>query len=128
MNGDGNPELLAITTDDKLQVFQHTGATGSGRYGTPQVLATGVSPNTLQAVDMNGDAVKDIVVGCIGDNTVRIYLNRSLAQPTAARSAHLAGLSVYPNPATDQVFVRSLHDVREPLAATALGNVQDIKR
>ena len=120
LNGDTYPELLAVTADNKLQVFQHTGAPGSTRYGTPLVLATGVNPTTLQAVDMNGDFVKDIVVGCTGDNTVRIYLNRTLMQPTATHVAKLAGISVCPNPAVGQLFVRSASETKGPLAATLI--------
>ena len=126
LNGDGNPELLAITSDNKLQVFQHTGAPGSSRYGTAQTIATGINPTILQAADMDADFVKDIVVSCLGDNTVRIYLNRSLAQPTATQTAQLRGVNVFPNPATDQLFIRSIKPNEGSLKATlidALGRI-----
>ncbi|WP_375419165.1 T9SS type A sorting domain-containing protein [uncultured Hymenobacter sp.] len=106
LNGDGYPELLALTADNKLQVFQHTQAGGTTRYGTPLTFSTGLNPTIIQLADMDGDYVTDIVVGCEGDNTVRVYLNKSLAQPTATRAARLAGVEVFPNPATHQVLVR----------------------
>jgi len=123
LNGDGDPELLAITADNRLQVFPHTGAAGITRYGTPLVLATGANPTTLQAADVNGDQVKDVVVGCVGDNTVRVYLNRSLAQPTAARAAQLLGYSAYPTPATDRLYLHAETSSQGPLTATLLDAV-----
>ncbi|HEX8429568.1 FG-GAP-like repeat-containing protein [Hymenobacter sp.] len=122
LNGDSSPEMLVITADNQLQVFQHTGALGIGRYGAPQLLATGVNPTTLQTVDVNGDTVKDIVVGCVGDNTVRMYLNRSL-QPMATRAPQLTGLSVFPSPATDQLQLHASRTIKGPLVATLLDNL-----
>lgn len=69
LNGDGKPELITITADNKLQLFRHTGASGYARYGTPVQLATGTDPTLLQLADMDGDGVRDIVVGCSGDNS-----------------------------------------------------------
>ncbi|GAA4392459.1 hypothetical protein GCM10023186_42980 [Hymenobacter koreensis] len=67
---------------------------------------------------MDGDFVQDVVVACAGDHTVRVFLNRSMAQPTATRPAQLAGLDVYPNPAADRLTVQRPTGTRGPLAAT----------
>ncbi|HET9504895.1 MAG TPA: FG-GAP-like repeat-containing protein [Hymenobacter sp.] len=118
LNGDNYPELITITADNKLQVFRHTGATGISRYGTPQTLATGADPTLLQVADMDGDQVKDIVVGCSGDNTVRVYLNRSLTA-LATATPQVAGIIAYPNPATDQLHLEA-KGLKEPLEVALL--------
>ena len=124
LNRDGSPELVVLTADGRLQIFQHTGQPGATRYGTPLVLATGSDPTTMQVVDVDGDFVPDVVVGCAGDNTVRVYLNRSVT--LAARPAQLLGVDVYPNPATDRVTVQRASTVHGALTATlfdALGRI-----
>ncbi|QKG52850.1 T9SS type A sorting domain-containing protein [Hymenobacter sp. BRD67] len=117
LNGDNQPEMLVLTADNKLQVFQHTGARDVTRYGTPMQLATGDNPTTMQVRDMNGDQRPDVVVACAGDNTVRIYLNQSVL---ATRPQQLAGIEVYPNPATDQLTITRLATPGGPLTAVLL--------
>lgn len=124
LNRDGSPELLVLTADNRLQIFQHTGQRGAARYGKPLILDTGSDPVTMQVVDVDGDYVPDVVVGCAGDNTVRVYLNRSLT--LAVRPTQLLGVEVYPNPATDRVTVQRASMVHGTLSATlfdALGRV-----
>ncbi|UOQ83302.1 T9SS type A sorting domain-containing protein [Hymenobacter sp. 5414T-23] len=128
LNGDGQAELIAITSDNKLQIFQHTGLPGSARYGVPQIIETGADPTTLDLADIDGDRVDDILVGCAGDNTVRIYLNKTFATVTATREKQLPGVEVYPNPATEQVVVRVAASSREPLTATLVDQVGKIVR
>lgn len=123
LNRDGFPELLVLTADNRLQIFQHTGVPGATRYGTPLLLATGSDPVVMQVVDVDGDQYPDVVVGCAGDNTVRVYLNRAVL---AVRSAQLVGVEVYPNPATERVTVQRSSTVHGTLTATlfdALGRV-----
>ena len=116
LNNDRLPEMLVLTADNKLQVFQHTGAAGLARYGTPIVLPTGSDPVTMQLADVDGDFLTDVVVGCAGDNTVRVYVNRSGV--LATRTPRLTGVDVYPNPAQEQVTVRRTASLRGPLTAT----------
>lgn len=118
LNNDRLPDLLVLTADNKLQVFQHTGASGLARYGTPVVLAAGTDPVTMQVADVDGDFLADVVVGCAGDNTVRVFLNRSGVLGT--RTPQLTGVDVYPNPARDQVTVRRAAALRGPLTAVLL--------
>ncbi|WBA43500.1 T9SS type A sorting domain-containing protein [Hymenobacter canadensis] len=117
LNRDNEPEMLVLTADNRLQVFQHTGASGITRYGTPLILATGDNPVTMQIADVDGDFNSDIVVGCAGDNTVRVYLNRSIL---STRSKQLAGVSVFPNPATDQITIQSAGTLRGLITASLL--------
>ena len=70
MNRDGAPELVVLTADNRLQIFQYTGSPGATRYGTPLVLTTGSDPVALQGVDVDGYGRPDVVVGCAGDHTV----------------------------------------------------------
>ena len=118
LNNDSEPELLVLTANNQLQIFQHTGFAGVSRYGTPITLATGTNPVTMQLADMDGDYRPDVVVGCAGDNTVRVYLNRSGV--LATRASRLAGVSVYPNPATDQVTIQRPAALPGPFTATLL--------
>ena len=126
LNRDGSPELVVLTADGRLQIFQHTGQPGATRYGTPLILPTGSDPVTMQVIDVDGDYVPDIVVGCAGDNTVRVYLNRSVT--LAARQAHLLGVDVYPNPATDRVTVRRASTVQGPLTVTLVDGLGRVVR
>lgn len=119
LNNDRLPELLVLTADGQLQVFQHTAAAGVTRYGTPAVFTTGPNPVTMQVADLNNDFLPDVVVGCAGDHTVRVFLNRS-GVVSAARAPQLAGVEVYPNPATDRVTVLRSHAMQVPLTATLL--------
>ena len=119
LNGDGEREMLVLTADNRLQVFQHTGSSGVNRYGAPLVLATGADPVALQLADMDGDLRLDVVVGCAGDHTVHVFLNRS-GVVSAARAPQLAGISVSPNPAVDQVRIERPASLSGPLTAVLL--------
>lgn len=121
LNNDRLPELLVITADNRLQVFQHTGGFGLARYGTPTVYPTGAAPVALHLADVDGDLRTDVVVGCAGDNTVHVFLNRSGV--LSARAPQLASVDVYPNPAREQVTVRRASTLRGPLTATLLDAV-----
>jgi hypothetical protein len=118
--------MLVLTANNQLQIFQHTSSTGITRYGTPITLATGTDPITMQIADMDGDFYPDIVVGCAGDNTVRMYLNRTVL---STRPKQLTGISVYPNPATDQITVKQAAPLRSPLTAVMFDGVgREVRR
>ena len=121
LNGDRFPELLVITADNRLVVYQHSQTSASTCFGHPQTLATGVNPLTLQVAYLNDDPYPDIVVGCPGDNTVHTYLNRTFGTPTAMRAPALTDVEVYPTRATDQVTIRQV--VPRTLTATLLDEV-----
>ena len=107
LNRDFYPDMLVVSADNQLRVYQHNGLGSALCYTTipPQVLATGVNPSLLQIAYLNNDVYPDIVVGCAGDNTVHTYLNTS-ATVSASRSRSLLDVQVYPTRATDYVTVR----------------------
>jgi hypothetical protein len=126
LNQDSAPEMLVLTADNKLQIFPHTGALDATRYGPPLQIATGSMPTTMQVVDINGDQRPDVVVGCTGDNTVRIYLNQSAV--LATRPAQLVGIDVFPNPATDQLTVHRPSTLPGPLTGALLDGLGRLVR
>jgi hypothetical protein len=107
LNRDFRPELLVVTADNQLRVYQHDGTGTSLCYTSipPVVLATGVNPDMLQIAYLDNDIYPDVVVGCPGDNTVRTYLNRTGSLTSSRSSQPLADVAVYPTPATDHVTI-----------------------
>jgi hypothetical protein len=124
LNRDFFPELLVVTADNQLRVYQHNGTASSLCYTTiaPQILATGVNPALLQLAYLDNDAYPDIVVGCVGDNTVHTYLNRTFNTVTATQASRsLTGVEIYPTVATNQVTVH--YSNAHPLTATLLNEL-----
>ncbi|WP_345224273.1 T9SS type A sorting domain-containing protein [Hymenobacter koreensis] len=123
LTGDGRPELVVLTAAGQLRVYRHNGGAYPACFEAPQLLPTGLDPTSLRLADVDGDNRPDLLVACAGDHTVRVYGNTT--QPLAAKSAHLAALTLYPNPATDRLRVQ-VPAGTEPLTATftdALGRV-----
>ncbi|WP_165768206.1 T9SS type A sorting domain-containing protein [Hymenobacter amundsenii] len=125
LNDDRRPEMLVLTADGQLHVFEHTSEPGITRYRTPVSYAVGRNPVTMQFADVNGDFKLDVVIGCEGDNTVHVLLNQTGTVLSTA-TARLAGVDIYPNPARDVVTVRQSNASSQTLNATlldALGRV-----
>lgn len=123
LNNDTRPELLVVTADNVLLVYQHSGAGNAFAYAStpPLVLATGVNPSLLQVADLDGDRRPDILVGCAGDNTVHTYLNRSGTVSASRARQALADVQVYPTRATDRVVMEQA--AARPLVLTLLDAV-----
>ncbi|MDQ2769614.1 MAG: T9SS type A sorting domain-containing protein [Bacteroidota bacterium] len=123
LNQDYRPELLVVTADNQLRVYQNSGSGTSYTYANtpPLVLATGVNPSLLQLADLDGDGRPDIIVGCAGDNTIHTYLNRSGSVSASHARQVLAGVQVFPTRATDHVRVQQA--TARPLALTLLDEV-----
>lgn len=123
LNRDFYPELLVVTADNQLRIYQHNGTNSALCYTTiaPQVLATGVNPEILQIAYLDGDNYPDIIVGCPGDNTVRTYLNRSGVVTATRSNQQLTGVEVFPTLATNEVTIRQTGN--SPLTATLLDEI-----
>src|SRR5204863_5360712 len=70
LDGDGSSDM-ATTGAGLLSVYRHL-----HEAQLRQDLATGPSPQSLAAGDLNGDGRPELVVANQGDNTVSIYRNQ----------------------------------------------------
>jgi hypothetical protein len=78
VNGDGLPDLIvANSNDNTVSVLLNTTAPGATTFSfaTQQTFATGSSPNSVTAADVNGDGLPDLIVANQGDNTVSVLFN-----------------------------------------------------
>jgi VCBS repeat protein len=78
LNGDLNPDLVAITQPtDPLQPGLLTALIGNGEGGIFQVpyppQATGVRPEAIAVLDLDGDGIQDVVVANRYENDVLTY-------------------------------------------------------
>lgn len=78
VNGDGKPDLIvANCVDNTVTVFINTTVPGSSTVSflAGQTFATGSTPISVVAVDVNGDGLLDIVTANVNANTVSVLLN-----------------------------------------------------
>ncbi len=90
VNGDGKPDLIVANKDDNdVSVLINTTTPGSSTITfTPfQTFATGSSPSSVTAADVNGDGKPDLIVANNLDNTVSVLLNTTTPGSTTASFA-----------------------------------------
>jgi hypothetical protein len=76
LDGDGRPDLAAITGDGTVTVLTNTTPTGSGTVSfAQQTFAVGSRPFGLSVFDFNSDGQPDLCVQNVGDNTVSVLEN-----------------------------------------------------
>jgi hypothetical protein len=78
LDGDGKPDVVAVSQGDKLSVFKNTSTPGSftsGSLGTRIDYPVGSNPVGVAIGDLDGDGRPDIAVGNAGGNTVGVYRN-----------------------------------------------------
>jgi Ca2+-binding RTX toxin-like protein len=93
VNGDGIPDLVCVTADDKVNVFP--GQAG-GTFGSPTTYATGNTPVSVVLADLTGNGRLDIVVANQVDNTIGVLLN--------AGGGNFQPMVSYNIPTSNQIF------------------------
>ena len=86
LNGNGRPDLVvANKSSDTLSVLLNTTAVGStaASFASQQTFATGATPRSVVATDLNGDGRPDLIVANEGDDTVSVLLNATAPGATA---------------------------------------------
>ena len=74
MNGDGKPEILAVSKDSNmLTVFKNTHLDNSISFNFKANIGTGTAPKSIAVSDFDGDGTLDVVVANEGDNTISIF-------------------------------------------------------
>jgi len=80
VNGDGKPDLIVANgNDNTVSILLNSTASGAGisSFAAQQTFATGTSPVSLCAADINGDGKPDLLVANVNDNTVSVLLNNT---------------------------------------------------
>jgi VCBS repeat protein len=100
-NHDRYPDFATINTDDGTVsiYFQNPAAPAAGPlFGNPvTITGVGVSPRDIEAVDLDGDGVVDLVITDYGENRVLVLKNDGTGHFPAAGRVRLASVS---NPRT----------------------------
>jgi hypothetical protein len=89
-NSDGKPDIAtANSSDNTVSVLLNTTATGAGipNFARQQTFATGSSPNSVVAGDLNGDGRPDVIVASPVENTVSLLLNTTSPGDTTVHFA-----------------------------------------
>lgn len=102
MDGDGDLDLIASNyNDNSISIALNS---GMGIMGTPRRISVGSYPTRPSVADLNGDGRLDILVPLSGSNTVLVMLNQAIV--TSARASQAGLISMYPNPAHDQLTLQ----------------------
>lgn len=108
VNGDGKPDLIVANIDDNtVSVLLNTTAppTATANFTAQQIFATGATPNSVAAADINGDGIVDVIVANLNDNTVSVFLNSTPAGATTpnltTQQTFTAGAGAYAVTTTD---------------------------
>lgn len=95
INGDGKADIVVANNgENALSVLMDTTSNGSSTasFAAEQTLATGNVPDSLVAVDVDGDGKPDLVSANAGDGTISVLMNST---GTGASTISFASQSVF---------------------------------
>ena len=105
-NGDGFPDVLALSTIDPMSVagdsIKSYFSTSAGVFGTPVLTAAGNDPLYLASADLNKDGVRDIVSASYNDGALSVFFN------TKASPGTFNSPLVLPSPGASQVAIADM--------------------
>jgi hypothetical protein len=81
VNGDGKADIVVANNgENELSVLLDTTANGSSTasFGPEQTVDTGNIPDSVAAVDVDGDGKPDLVAANAGDGTVSVMMNSTI--------------------------------------------------
>jgi hypothetical protein len=83
IDGDGKPDIvLANYSSNTISVFRNISASGSimaSSFAPKLDFATPTAPTTITIGDLNFDGKPDIIVGCVGTNSLSVFRNTSVS-------------------------------------------------
>ena len=90
VNGDGLPDLIVVNDDDDtISVLLNTTAPGAATpsFATQQTFAVGSEPVEVEAANVNGDGMPDLIVANANGNSVSVLLSSLYATATSGSPA-----------------------------------------
>ncbi len=90
LDGDGKPDLAVANPDNNtVSIYQNLATAGSlntNSFAARRDLAGGTNPETIAAVDLDGDGRLDLAVGSVQSDNVNVYRNIHAGGPLTTNS------------------------------------------
>jgi hypothetical protein len=109
INGDGLIDIAAVNTNSDSNTMGVLVNLGERRFAPAVAIDTGRAPRWIEAADLNGDDLPDLLVANRGDNDLSIFLNR--CAPCRADMDGDGALTLF-----DFLAYGVLYDLGSPLA------------
>ena len=96
VNGDGLPDIVTSnTSDNTITVLLNTTLNGATTptFAAPQVIAAGAYPESVIALDVNGDGKPDLAVADYSDSTITVLINATV---TGSTTVDFSNQQVFP--------------------------------